>query len=565
VTAARRGTRALAVLALVVVCGLGTLAWLSTSACGDAVPRRGSGEIGQCWFLPHEGAAVAWRRLARGTPPLAGRPDDFARERPPGFSRPVPHVPLARHPFMAAGGSNMHSDASMSDAHAAAGPVGLDPRVVTRTQGFGGYGTLAFDRGGRIVAVYSNGGGFQLELMDPDTLEELASWNLPARPWYFPLQGVLPWKYIGAGMYFYLDERDRAVVPTTRNTVEVVQAPPVGSGDGFRRVRTYDLAEAVVAMRWPQRDSVAWVLPEWNGRRYWYATLRGIVGTVEVESGVVRTLRLDGEIVENSFAVGEDGVFIVSDRALYRFAAGDAGEPVVRWRAPYDRGPAAKPGHLTRGSGSSVTLAGGPAGLVVITDNAEPRIHVEFFRRADGARVCRVPVFTPGQSGTDLSPIAFEHADEHGAGSGRYSSIVENNWGHHAFPRPRPVPGLTRVDARREADGSFTCAAVWESREKSLGIPKLSLGSGLVYVYGPDDVPDATGWSFTAIDFATGETVFRRRAGIGHGFNNWQGALFLHPANGAAYTTTIFGLAMLRDTEGGMPDRADDGPRRARP
>ena len=39
----------------------------------------------------------------------------------------------------------------------------------------------------------------------------------------------------------------------------------------------------------------------------------------------------------------------------------------------------------------------------------------------------------------------------------------------------------------------------------------------------------------------------RVHTGSGQGFNNWAGALFLHPRGGVAYTTTIFGLVMWRD------------------
>ena len=37
----------------------------------------------------------------------------------------------------------------------------------------------------------------------------------------------------------------------------------------------------------------------------------------------------------------------------------------------------------------------------MITDNAEPRIHLLFVRRSDGAVVCSAPVFEAGQSGTE--------------------------------------------------------------------------------------------------------------------------------------------------------------------
>jgi hypothetical protein len=476
--------------------------------------------------------------------PLVPQCDKFIRYQPVDYPAPIAHVPVPQHPFMGPNpGNNMHSDAYMSDTYEESGPLGVDAEVVSRTQGFGGYGTICFDSEGRLVGVYGNARIFQIELMDPYTLEELASYDLPPRPWNHLFGGVRPWKYIGAGMYFYLDNQDRAIVPTTDNTIQVVQVPNPERGEEFELVREYDLSDYVVP---GVEDSVAWLLPEWNGEYYWYATTQGIVGTVDVDSGKVRTLRLDGEIIENSFAVGEDGIYIISDRALYRFSQDGTGNILVDWRAEYDRGPAIKPGHITRGSGTSVALAGGTDGLVVITDNAEPRINVLFFRRSDGATVCSTPLFEEGKSGTDLTAIAFEQADENGEGTGVYSAIVENNWGHHMFPFSRTVPGLTRVDATRHEDGTYTCEEVWASGEESIGGFRLSLGNGLVYMYGKTESGPITKWYFIALDFATGDTVYKKLTGTGLGYNNWQGSLFLHP-DGMAYSTTIFGLVMMLD------------------
>jgi hypothetical protein len=126
--------------------------------------------------------------------------------------------------------------------------------------------------------------------------------------------------------------------------------------------------------------------------------------------------------------------------------------------------------------------------------------------------------------------------------------MVENNWGHHSFPVPDPHPGITRVDAIQQADGTFICNTVWESQEKGIAAAKMSLETGLIYMYSNDDTA-ARGWYFTAIDFHSGETVFHQHTGMGHGFNAWQGVLFLHPENGALYTTTIFGLVMMIDQQ----------------
>ena len=69
--------------------------------------------------------------------------------------------------------------------------------------------------------------------------------------------------------------------------------------------------------------------------------------------------------------------------ALYRLGR-DAAGPTVRWRAPYDRGSERKPGQLSQGSGTPPTPVAG--GLVAITDNANPTMHVAFHRRSDGGR-----------------------------------------------------------------------------------------------------------------------------------------------------------------------------------
>ena len=501
--------------------------------------------IPQRLLYPAEFFREQWNGLF-GRDDAAEESEDFVRFRPAELTGPIAHVEIPQHPFMASnGGNNMHCDGHMSDAYEAAGPVGLNPRITSRTQGFGGYGTMTYDSSGRLVAVYSNGRGFQLELMDPQSLEELASHNLPARPWYWLLQGIMPWKYIGAGMYFYLDDQDRAVVPTTRNTIQVVQTPD--ADEEFELVHEYDLGDYVVPMRWPHRDSVAWVLPDWDGNYYWYATTRGMVGTVDIATGKVQARRLEEEIVENSFAVAEDGAYILSDRALYRFSQDGTGSITVDWRTEYDRGPGKKPGHITRGSGTSVSLMGDLDGLAVITDNAEPRISLLFVKRSDGSVVCSTPVFEEGKSGTDISVACFEHADETGRGTGVYSVLVENNWGRHAFPHSRPEPGLTRVDVVRRENGTYACKEIWASSEKSICVFKLSFGSGLAYTYWRSEDCPVTAWYLTAIDFVTGETVFKKLVGTGLGYNNWAGALFLHPDGGIAYSTTIFGLAMIQD------------------
>jgi hypothetical protein len=504
-------------------------------------------QISQWILTPGQYIRTIWHSLFHRDNETSLVCEDLIRFHPADFASPIAHVEIPQHPFMAPNwGNNMHCDSYISDTYEASGPLGLDTEVSSRTQGFGGYGTIAYDQSGRLVAVYSNGRGFQLELMDPYSLEELASHPLPSRPWYWLFQGIMPWEYIGAGMYFFLDHQDRAIVPTTTNTIQVIQTPDPEQGGAFELIREYDLDDFVVPMRWPNRDSVAWVLPDWSGTYYWFATTEGMVGTVGVESGEVHTVRLEGEIIENSFTVAEDGAYILSDYALYRLSQ-DGGRITVDWRTEYDRGLRKKPGHITRGSGTSVSLMGDLNELVAITDNAEPRISLHFIKRTDGSVVCSIPVFEDGKSGTDVSVACFEHADGNGERTGVYSVLIENNWGHHVFPHSRPEPGLTRVDVIKQEDGGYLCHEIWASEEKSIGVFKLSLGSGLAYMYWRSESCPITAWYLTAIDFETGSTVFKKLVGTGLGYDNWAGALFLHPDGGIVYSTTIFGLVMIRD------------------
>ncbi|MBK7978359.1 MAG: hypothetical protein IPK07_35675 [Deltaproteobacteria bacterium] len=415
---------------------LGAALLVASCAAEDGEPRA----IPRWLFAPRE----IWALVSppSGDAPSPARPGgQLERFAAVDFAKPVRAVAPQQHPFMAANpGSNMHDDASMTDTYAAPGPFGVSPEVRSRSRGFGGYGTVTFDRARRMVGVYGNGRGFELQLLDPFTLRKLAGFALPPRPWSFPLEGVAPWKYIGAGMYFYLDDRDRAVVPTTENTIEVLQVP-ADPARGFTRVRSYDLSDVVVEQPWPKRDSVAFVLPEWSGRRYWYATTLGRIGTVEVETGHVESVRFGDEIVENSFAVGEDGIFVATDRALYRLSADAAGAVVTDWRSEYDRGPAAKAGMITRGTGTSVSLVGGRDGLVVLTDNAEPRIHVLFVRRADGALACSEPLFAEGRSATDISAVEYEHADETACPPGATPRSSRTTGDTTRSPSRTPSPG----------------------------------------------------------------------------------------------------------------------------
>jgi hypothetical protein len=450
-----------------------------------------------------------------------------------------PHKPKAvqapavpRHPFMAANGrSNIHNDAYQTDTYTGPGPLG---RAMQRASTFQGSecASVTFDRAGRIVAVCVGLDHPRLVLMDPESLALLATFDLPPRV-VNPASGGNPFTDFSGGGYFYLDQLDRAVIPTTTRHIWVVRQTSSPLGPGFGLERDYDVSAAV-----PVGDSIISALPDWSGR-IWFVTGAGVVGTVDPAAGTVRSIPL-GEKIGNSFAVDETGgVFIVTDGALYRFDAAADGAPAVSWRATYANTGEKKPGQTQAGSGTTPTLMG--SGYVAITDNADP-MNVVILRRAKsvaGTReICTQPVFGPGAGSTDQSLI----------GTGR-SVVVENNHGYTGLAATElgatTTPGLERVDID---DAGTGCHTVWHSEERAPSVvPKLSLATGLVYTYTkPPNSEGTDAWYFTAIDFRTGRTVFSRLAGTGLGFNNNYAPVSIGP-DGSGYVGALGGLVRIRD------------------
>jgi hypothetical protein len=447
----------------------------------------------------------------------------------PATANPVSAPQPPRHPFMAPNGlSNLHDDAYQTDTYAWLGPLGRDMVKLDTFQTIGECASITFDSAGRLVTVCVSLNGPTLALFDPQTLDRLATFALPPRQ--LSGGGTNFFTSFSGGGYFYLDQHDRAVIPTTSHHIFVVAETP---GPGFARERDYDLSTSI-----PSDDSIISALPDWSGR-IWFASSHGVVGTVDPGSGAVKKIDT-GEPIGNSFAVDETGgVFIVTDGAMYRFDPAADGTPSVTWREGYANIGVAKPGQTEKGSGTTPTLMG--KDYVSITDNADP-MDVVVFRRAKhvagSRRVCTQPVFAPGASDTDQSLIGTDR-----------SMVVENNFGYTGPAATQnggtTSPGLARVDINVSGVG---CHVVWNSAERAPSVvPKLSLGNGLVYTYTKDPQADGSdAWYLTAIDFRTGKTVYKRLGGEGLGHNNNYAPIIIGRA-GNLYVGVLGGMVMIRD------------------
>jgi hypothetical protein len=480
------------------------------------------------------GVAVALTLLA-AAPASAVPIDDPSPTGLPLFSgaaavaQPVAPTIAPNNPFMARNpASNLHNDPWMTDAYPdRSGPLGNDLQATSGAMPLGLCGSLTFDSHGRIVSVCpSFVNPVTARVIDPETFEVLATYAMPGGP---NQPGPGAYQNFTGGGYFFLDRRDR--IWSAVKTSHLVVLAQRDGGRKLVKVGDYDLTSV---LRSDERVTSA--LPDFRGNVWFVSKQGGVVGVLNPRTGKIRSVRL-GEEIENSFAMGRDGAYIVSDKRMYRFDL-RRGRPHVVWSVTYANSGIVKPSQLNAGSGTTPTIM--PGGYVAITDNADPMNVVVYRTAAKLGRgvdrtVCAVPVFGAGASATENSIIS----------AGR-SLFVENNYGYQDpfgdAAGSLTTPGFARVDLR--ADGSG-CDLVWTNSDVRAPtvVPKLSDRTGLIYSY-EQSAPNT--WFWVAIDARTGETKWRRYAGSGLGFNNNYAGIAL-AQDGTAYLGVIGGLVRLRD------------------
>jgi len=437
-----------------------------------------------------------------------------------------------QNPYMAADpNSNIHNDTWMTDAYRRPGPLGQALAPTSEAKPPSLCGSLAFDSRGRIVSVCpSLIAPPTARIIDPDSLATIAEYVLPTAP--NPPNTPEYQNFTGGG-YFFLDNKDRIWVPTKTDHIFVLGQSDDGSA--FELRRDYDLTSVLDE----SSERITSALPDFDGLIWFVSKASGKVGTLDRRTGELRVKKL-GEEIENSFAIGEDGAYIVSDERMYRFKANRNNRPRIVWEKRYPNSGIVKPSQVNAGSGTTPTIMDN--GYVAITDNADP-MNVVVYRtqrklRGDPREVCRQPVFEPGASATENSLIT----------AGR-SLIVENNYGYQDPFGPNSgavtEPGIARVDVNRRGTG---CKLRWTNDEVRAPtvVPKLSTKTGLVYLYTRPPDPAAQGYYWTAVDWHSGETAWSRYAGSGLPFNNNYAGLALGP-DGTAYLGVTGGILALRD------------------
>ena len=217
------------------------------------------------------------------------------------------------------------------------------------------------------------------------------------------------------------------------------------------------------------------------------------------------------EEIQNSFSVGKDGVYIVSNFALYKFRFNEKTKQVEldpKWAKTfsegdlvYDNDGKIKPGHLNAGSGTTPTLMGDD--FVIIGDNDTAYINVCVYSQKTGKLVFKHKLFGD-MAGSAVENSIFAY---------NKSFVVANQYGYtDPFKLNETTGGIMRFDFNHEI-GNFELVEGWPESGRydcKTATPKLSAASGMIYVYNRSDtaVNGDYDWQITAIDYKTGLRVF---------------------------------------------------------
>lgn len=491
---------------------------------------------------------------------------------------------VSDHPFLAGRGHNgMHSDAYMSGTHPSAGPDGssgfdISSASMRKNEFFPGgeCGNTVFTSSGILLsycADFTNNGVYALKRVNvagtgEDRFELLDSFPLPNRESSATLDIYQIMNDTSGGAYFHLDNQERIVLADSANTLRIIET----SGGTLTQVLQAPIGFHVTGNPGGTNHDVTDIMPDWNvAGVYWFITRQGKVGTIDTNNAnAVVSIDFAGEEFQNAMAMDSTGVYAVSDFKMYKLTLNGSNAPQFDAAWPvggvaFDRGDFIKPGQINQGSGTTPTLMGANDDYLAITDNADPT-NVVIMDRVDGTVICKEPVFSIPVPAGDTSGLTYASSSDNSLIGYHDSVVVENNYGYDVpTVNNWTQPGLMRVDVVAEnlgVDDNCVRNADWivsdaNTTASQTTVPKLSLGSGLVYVYTREEIagvgsdPDninQQAYYFGALDFETGDLVFKVLTGTGSLWNNNYAPITIPPnESGVAYIGIYRGIMAIRD------------------
>lgn len=291
-----------------------------------------------------------------------------------------------------------------------------------------------------------------------------------------------------------------------------------------------------------------------------YATNNGVVGLLDRQLNALAYYEFsEADEISNSIACDEDGgIYIVTSKKMYRVqwtgSVLTTDESLGGWEADYETGEGAGGIRLGEGSGATPTLMGvdGQDKFVVITDGQE-LMHIvllwrdkipDDWQQIPGTKDRRIAAQVPVTFG---NPSATRSLSEQSVCVRGYGALVVNNQLKNSANNTlldmllSGIPENAPYGAEKFVWNPKTrkLHTAWVNRSVSFpnGIPCMSAKTNMVYNIGQMNGV----WTFDALNWSTGQFVFRYRLGNHIKFNSAYAPTEIG-MNGAIYSGTLFGM-----------------------
>ena len=296
-----------------------------------------------------------------------------------------------------------------------------------------------------------------------------------------------------------------------------------------------------------------------------FVTNQGLVGVISRSFDDVYYLALaDGDEVSNSIACDEDGgIYVVTSEKMYRVqwtgTELTTDESKGGWAADYETGDGPSGVRLGAGSGSTPTLmgTGDQDKFVCITDGKDLMNITLFWRdkipsdwnQIEGVKDRRIAAQVPvtfGDAGATTS-LSEQSVCIRGYGALVVNNQLQSNLKSEALSML--ISGIT-FNAPYGAEKfewdpvAREMKTAWVNEDVSIpnGIPTMSSETGLMYGVGQGLFGI---WTFEALDWETGESVFTFNYGWSMACNSAFAATQVG-LDGHLYTGTLLGMARMR-------------------
>lgn len=495
---------------------------------------------------------IAWDSLTESSGQLVSKPatpEEIGLK--PYYGSPAivpskdkyPDLSIPVNQFLDPNRSGIHEDTYNSDVTSNHGATGRNPSVVTTK--FAPFmvpcPTVLFDEQNRFFAACISPTWVRLYLLDPHTMDILATEELPRKR--ISLDGN---NNASGGGYVHKDAQGNFIVGPSDNTIRRYKIVDKNGEPSFKLVESTDLNPLLQAAGIDTSGplDITDTVIDYDGRM-WFTSAFGLVGYINEKTNPASIEWYDfGVDMQNQTAIDPTGMYVVTVETMNKLVVDPDGKIRLAWSKEYDVS-AGRTGLVSTGSGTSPTLFGEGDDLLAITDNAAEQLHLNIYRREDGSLLCAYPVFKPGLGGAENSPSAY--GDE---------IVIPNNYGFpgYLFAKGSPFDveeGLMKIGLKRDAENQpidNSCYTIWEKYEyKATAVPFFSTATGLIYTHSVHAGKNGEeAWYLNLIDWETGESVNRTWVGNGPEFDNITAQIAITPDGGAVITARN-GLILVRD------------------